>query len=66
LAKGFLYLVEIMDWWSGKVLAWRLSNIMDVQFCVDVLDEALARMVDRRSSIPTRVASSRRGHGRSG
>ena len=39
LAKGFLYLVAIMDWWSRKVLAWRLSNTMDVQFCVDALDE---------------------------
>jgi putative transposase len=43
LAKGFLYLVAIMDWWSRKVLAWRLSNTMDVQFCIDALDEALGR-----------------------
>jgi putative transposase len=43
LAKGFLYLVAIMDWWSRKVLAWRLSNTMDVQFCVDALDDALGR-----------------------
>ena len=43
LAKGFLYLVAIMDWWSRKVLAWRLSNTMDVQFCVDALDDALDR-----------------------
>jgi putative transposase len=43
LAKGFLYLVAIMDWSSRKVLAWRLSNTMDVQFCVDALDDALAR-----------------------
>ena len=43
LAKGFLYLVAIMDWWSRKVLAWRLSNTMDVQFYVDALDDALAR-----------------------
>ena len=43
LAKGFLYLVAIMDWWSRKVLAWRLSNTMDVQFCVDALDDALSR-----------------------
>jgi putative transposase len=41
LARGFLYLVAIMDWWSRKVLAWRLSNTMDVQFCLDALDEAL-------------------------
>jgi putative transposase len=43
LAKGFLYLVAIMDWWSRKVLAWRLSNTMDVQFSVDAPDEALSR-----------------------
>ena len=41
LAKGFLYLVAIMDWWSRRVLAWRLSNTMEVQFCLDALDEAL-------------------------
>ena len=36
LAKGFLYLVAIMDWWSRKVLAWRgVRTAMDVQFCVD-------------------------------
>lgn len=43
LAKGFLYLVAIMDWWSRKVLAWRLSNTMDVQFCVDALDDVLSQ-----------------------
>jgi len=43
LAKGFLYLVAIMDWASRKVLAWRLSNTMDAQFCIDALDEALER-----------------------
>ena len=43
LAKGFLYLVAIMDWSSRKVLAWRLSNTMDVSFCTDALDEALDR-----------------------
>lgn len=43
LARGFLYLVAIMDWSSRKVLAWRLSNTMDVQFCVDALEEALGR-----------------------
>ncbi len=43
LAKGFLYLVAIMDWWSRKVLAWRLSNTLDVQFCVEALEEALDR-----------------------
>lgn len=43
LAKGFLYLMAIMDWSSRKVLAWRLSNTMDVSFCVEALEEALDR-----------------------
>ena len=42
MAKGFVYLVAIMDWHSRKVLAWRLSNSMDTSFCVEALDEALA------------------------
>ena len=41
--RGFLYLVAIMDWASRKVLAWRLSNTMDADFCVEALEEALAR-----------------------
>lgn len=41
LAKGFLYLVAIMDWWSRAVLAWRLSNTLDTGFCVEALDEAI-------------------------
>ena len=43
LARGFLYLVAIMDWASRHVLSWRLSNTMDTRFCVDALDEALER-----------------------
>ena len=43
IGRGFLYLVAIIDWASRAVLAWRLSNTMDVAFCVDALDEALAR-----------------------
>ena len=41
--RGFLYLVAIMDWATRKVLAWRLSNTMDVGFCLEALDEAMAR-----------------------
>lgn len=41
MAKGFLYLVAIIDWYSRKVLAWRLSNTMDTSFCIEALDEAL-------------------------
>ncbi len=43
MRRGFLYLVAIMDWASRAVLAWRLSNSMGVSFCLDALDEALAR-----------------------
>ena len=41
--RGFLYLVAIMDWATRHVLAWRLSNTMDARFCVEALNEALAR-----------------------
>jgi putative transposase len=43
IGRGFLYLVAIMDWASPAVLAWRLSNTLDVDFCVRALEEALAR-----------------------
>jgi putative transposase len=43
MARGFCYLVAIMDWASRKVLAWRLSNTLDASFCVEALQEALAR-----------------------
>ena len=43
IGRGFLYLVAVIDWASRAVLAWRLSNTMDVSFCVSALEEALAR-----------------------
>ena len=43
MAKGFLYLVAIMDWASRKLLAWRLSNTMEAAFCVEALEDALGR-----------------------
>jgi putative transposase len=43
MAKGFVYLVAIMDWHSRAVLAWRLSNTLGADFCVEALEEALAR-----------------------
>ena len=42
MRQGFLYLVAVMDWWSRKVLSWRLSNTLDTDFCVEALEEALA------------------------
>jgi putative transposase len=41
MEKGFIYLTVIMDWYSRKILSWRLSNTMDNDFCVDALEEAL-------------------------
>ena len=41
--KGWMYLCAVLDWCSRKVLAWRLSNTMEVQFCVDAVQEAINR-----------------------
>ena len=41
LKRGFMYLVAVMDWYSRKVLAWRLSNTLDADFCVSALEEAI-------------------------
>jgi putative transposase len=43
MAKGFAYLVAIVDLYSRKVLAWRVSNVMTTQFCLEALQEALSR-----------------------
>jgi putative transposase len=43
MQRGFLYLVAVMDWASRRVLAWRLSNTMDVEFCIEAVEDAMAR-----------------------
>jgi putative transposase len=43
MARGFCYLVVIMDWASRKVLAWRLSNTLDASFCTEALEEAITK-----------------------
>jgi len=43
MAKGFHYLVAIMDWYTRYVVAWRLSNTLDADFCVEALEEALGK-----------------------
>ena len=40
---GFLYLVAIIDWVTRKVLSWRLSNTLEASFCVEALEEAIAK-----------------------
>lgn len=43
MRRGLLYLVAIIDWFTRKVLAWRLSNTLEADFCVDALKEAIAK-----------------------
>jgi putative transposase len=43
MARGFCYLVAVIDWFTRKVLAWRLSITMDAAFCIEAVEEALAR-----------------------
>ena len=43
MARGFVYLAAVVDWYSRRVLAWRLSITMEAAFCVEALEEALAR-----------------------
>ncbi len=43
MARGFVYLAAVVDWFSRRVLAWRLSITMEVDFCLDAVEEALAK-----------------------
>jgi len=43
MARGFVYLAAVVDWFSRRVLAWRLSITLDVEFCLDAVEDALAR-----------------------
>jgi putative transposase len=80
MRRGFMYLTAVIDWYSRYVLSWRLSNTMDVGFCLEALDEALQRgrpeifNTDQGSQFTSReytgrleaagVAASRDGRGR--
>jgi putative transposase len=55
MARGFVYLVAIIDWHSRKVLAWRLSNILPANFCVAALEEASQGLALLRSSTPITI-----------
>lgn len=41
MARGFVYLIAIMDWYSRRVLSWSVSNTLDTRFCIDALNEAI-------------------------
>lgn len=43
MQRGFLYLVAIMDWFTRTVLAWRISNTLEVDFCIEALNETIHR-----------------------
>jgi putative transposase len=43
MARGFMYLVAVMDWHSRKILSWRVSNTMEPAFCIEALEEAINR-----------------------
>jgi putative transposase len=43
MARGFVYLAAVVDWFSRRVLAWRVTITLEVEFCLDALEEALAR-----------------------
>ncbi|MFZ1772569.1 MAG: DDE-type integrase/transposase/recombinase [Rhizobiaceae bacterium] len=44
MCRGFLYLVAVMDWFTRKVLAWRISNTLEADFCVEALNEAIHKL----------------------
>lgn len=58
LAHGFAYLVAVIDWYSRRVLSWRISNTLDTVFCVDCLEEALQRHGNPEIFNTDRAASS--------
>ena len=57
MARGFLYLVAIMDWHSRYVVSWRLSNTLEADFCTEALEKGWP-VGSLRCSIPTKEASS--------
>ena len=68
MRRGFHYLIAIMDWSTRKVLSWRVSNTMDVEFCIEALEEAMARFgcpeifnTDSKNDGVGRLRRSRRG-----
>ena len=58
MARGFVYLAVVLDWFSRRVLSWRLSITMEAAFCVETLEDAMAHHGKPEISIRTRVRSS--------
>ena len=55
MSRGFMYLVAVMDWHSRKVLAWRLSNTMEADFCIEAVEEAILNSLLKATTV--------KGHG---
>ena len=58
MARGFVYLAVALDWFSRRVLSWRLSITMEVAFCIETLEAPRRATANRRYSTPTRARSS--------
>ena len=58
MARGFVYLVAVIDLFTRRVLAWRVSISLDAEFCIEALEERWLAMASQRSSTATRVRSS--------
>jgi putative transposase len=58
MKRGFVCVFAFLDWASHRVLAWRLSNTLTTDFCLDAVQEAITRMAPQPSSIPITDASS--------
>jgi transposase InsO family protein len=56
MARGFVYLAAVMDWFARRILAWRLSNTMEASFCIDESRKRLLNTAARKSSTPIRAA----------
>ena len=59
MARGFVYLAAVVDWFTRRVLSHRVSITMEADFCVEAVEEAIANTASRRYSIRIRAASSR-------
>lgn len=57
MARSFVYLIAIADWFSRRALAWLLSTTLEADFCIEALEEALARFGASEMLTPTRAAS---------
>ena len=70
MARGFVYLVAVVDWFSRRVLAWRVSITLDVEFCLEAVEEALTRYgkgllraLDQKCDVGVEIVETARARG---